>query len=647
MKKKEFLIVSLLLAGQAVLMAAGRAPEAGNNNSALQTGNPRVVIDSYNVRDYICIVKKSLHPNIDNFARTKQLDALKKGGTDNDEAAAILEGIRRGGTGSGFVYVDDKGRNYIITNYHVIVGAYRFSAEFEFEIVSKDTSSRNAPREREKIVFQNLTVLNASEEGDLAILAFPDEDRPFRRGIPLSVDLVKDGEAVSAAGYPGTTGIPQWALTGGTVVNSKARIPGTKDTFIQHGVAINPGNSGGPLLIPNKRGSRWEYSVVGINTFYMEGSGSNAFFAIPVERLRSFIQDSMKPLDENALKTRIDAFTGLLNQSSKNWVYGRLAAFLSTSMIAANPQAAVNGLSGSQRAIILQKIDSDDMPLGIGWAVAHNQIELETYRRNQNVQAEFLSLSRNNFGGYTVRFIISGYPYRSEWIREWGDWRVDSFFMDDGEYNDYDSYATPHPMGKRVLYTLQSTLDVDWYILDVPVSGTLTVRTEGSVATAIIIVSDPSTNETMRNTTIGEGSGRNARASGNVQAGKVYVAIYLSSGAPGEYALIAEMGDQTVSSTPSSPVGNVTITIVNNTGYTIRSGGIWLSEQEHTGNNLKAFNLGGSLGNNNSRRVTLPSIDPSKLYCMFLQDTDGDVLIRHQINITPDMTITFTVWDYE
>jgi len=118
-----------------------------------------VVIDSYDVHDYICIVKKSLHPNIDNFARTLQSEAIKDNNTIN--AAATLEGIRRGGTGSGFVYVDDKGRNYIITNYHVIVGAYRFSVEFE--IASKDNLSRNAAREREKIVFQNLSVLNANE----------------------------------------------------------------------------------------------------------------------------------------------------------------------------------------------------------------------------------------------------------------------------------------------------------------------------------------------------------------------------------------------------------------------------------------------------------------------------------------------------
>jgi len=647
MKKKGFLVISVLLAVQAALMAAGRAPEAGNN-SALQTGNPKVVIDSYDVHDYICLVKKSLHPNIDNFARNLQSQALSDG---NDKVASILESIRRGGTGSGFVYVDSQGRNYIITNYHVVVGAYRFSAEFE--ILPKGAPSRNDLRE--KIIFQNLTVLNATEEGDLAILAFPEGDRPFRRSIPLYADLVKDGDKVKAGGYPARKGGPDWELTDGTVVNSFSKVSGTKDTFIQHGAEINGGNSGGPLLIPNKKGSRWEYSVAGINTFVIRSdTTTTAFFSIPVERLRTFIQDSQKPLDENALRSRIVSFTGLLNQVSRGPVYQRLAAFLSTSMIAANPEAAVGALSDNQRDNILGKVGSDEMPLGISWAVAHNQIEVVMTRRNRNVQAEFLSLSPNNFGGYTVWFLINSYPYKSEWIREWGDWRVDSFLMDDGEYNDSDVLATPHPMGKRVLYTLQSKVDVDWYIIDVPASGVLTVRTEGNVATDIYIVSDPSTVESFDKTIIASASGRNARATGNAQAGKVYVVVALTSGSnPGEYALIAEMGNSTVSSTPSpvsstpSSTGNVTITIVNNTGYTIRGGGIWLADQDHTANNLKPFNLGGSLGTGNSRRVTLTSIDLSKNYCMLLQDTDDDIYVRHQIKITPDMTITFTIGDIE
>jgi len=619
-----------------------------SNNSAVTTdgvGNPKVVIDSKDVHDYICIVNKSLHPNIDSFVRTLQSSAIKSGDKSYDQAARGLEGIRRGGTGSGFVYVDTQGRNYIITNYHVIVGAFRFSATFEVAPKNASSSKGNEPI-RSKIVFQNLTVLNADEENDLAILAFPDEDRPFRRHIPLYTGSIRDDNDVRAAGYPGTAGTPSWAFSAGTIVNARAKVPGTDSWFIQHGAVINPGNSGGPLLIQDKK-SNWGYSVAGINTFYIKMEGSPAFFAIPSERAIPFIQNSFKQLGESAIKTRIDSFTKLLNQSSTDWVYRKLAAFLSSSMIAANPEAAVQGLSGNQESLIMSKI-AEDMPLGIGWAVAHNQIEMYIAKRTRNVQAEFLSLSKNNFGGYTVRFLISGYPYRSEWIKEWGDWRIDTFFEDDGEYNDHPRYATPYPIGKRVLYTLQSSIDVDWYMLDIPSSGNLTVRTEGNVATRIVLVSDPSTSESLEKTLINSGRGRNARASGNVQAGNVYVAISLDSGSPGEYALIAEMGGSTVSASPASSassVEDIAVTIVNNTGYTIVVGGIWPSDQEPDASNLKVVDLGSNLGKGNSRRITLSSIDRSKAYFLFLVDTDEDMYIKRNIKITPNMTITFNSTD--
>jgi len=617
-----------------------------SNNSAATTdgiGNPKVVIDSKDVHDYICIVNKSLHPNIDNFVRTLQSLAIKSGDKSQDTAAQNLERIRRGGTGSGFVYVDTQGRNYIITNYHVIVGAFRFSATFE--VAPKNaSSSKGNELIRSKIVFQNLTVLSADEENDLAILAFPDEDRPFRRHIPLYTGPIRDDNEVRAAGYPGTAGTPSWAFSAGTIVNARAKVPGMDSWFIQHGAVINPGNSGGPLLIQDKK-SNWGYSVAGINTFYIKMEGSPAFFAIPIEKAIPFIQNSFRQLDESVLKTRIESFTKLLNQSSTEWVYRKLTAFLSSSMIAANPEAAFMGLSGNQKDIIVNKM-AEDMPLGIGWAVAHNQIEMYIAKRSRNIQTEFLPLSRNNFGGYTVRFLISGYPYRSEWIKEWGDWRIDTFFEDDGEYNDYPQFATQHPIGKRVLYTLQSSLDVDWYMLDIPSSGNLTVRTEGNVATRITLVSDPSTRESSERTSINSGRGRNARASGNVQAGSIYVGISLDSGSPGEYALIAEMGNSTVSTSRDSPLENVAVTIVNNTGYTIIGlGGIWFADQEHTTSNFKEVSIGSNLEKGNSRRITLSSIDRSRAYCIFLFDTDGDAYIKHNISITPNMTITFNYSD--
>jgi len=649
MKRKGVFIVSMLLAA---LAAAAYAGAERDNRPAQpeQTGNPKIVIDSYDMQDYICIVNKSLHPNLDSYVRKMQSDFIIDGDASSVMVAAVLEGIRQGGTGSGFVYVDSQGRNYIITNYHVIVGGDRFSATFEIASKANSLQNKNAVK-REKIIFRNLTVLGADESLDLAILAFPEKDKPFRKGLPIYVGPIKAGDEARAYGYPGTTGVPSWSITSNIIVNANKELSKSRGWFIQHGAALDHGNSGGPLMVRDKN-SRWDnFSVAGVNSFYLEGAGSNAFFAIPGERLLSFIESSFKPLDENALKTRIDSFTKVLNDSKTELAYSKLATFLSSSMIAANPEAAIEKLSRSsiQEAIAL-KLVNGDMPLAISLAVANNLL-VNVSNRNRNIQAEFLSLSQNDYDGYTVRFLISGYPYKSEWIREWGDWRLDSFYEDDGEVNDFDVFSTPHPVGKRVLYTLQSKVDVDWYKLDVPTSGNLTVRTEGNVATQIRIITDPSTKETIDKTTIGKASGRNAKATGNVQAGEVYVEISLSSGNPGEYALIAEIGNLVVS-TPSTTTTtttttgrDVTVTISNNTFFTIKSGGIWFADQEHTLANLKAFNLGGDLTHGISRRITLPSIDQSRRYCILVQDEDGDYYIQHNVSITPDMTIKFTLSD--
>ncbi len=140
----------------------------------------QVSIETNDIRDYVCIVNRSLHPNIERFITAFQDVLISDGDKDFDDIAMYFESIKRGGFGSGFVYVDNKGFNYIITNYHVIAGAYRLSVTFETENLEKRT-------------YLNLSVLYADEQADLAILAFPDGQRPFTQGIPLSATPLRSG----------------------------------------------------------------------------------------------------------------------------------------------------------------------------------------------------------------------------------------------------------------------------------------------------------------------------------------------------------------------------------------------------------------------------------------------------------------------
>jgi hypothetical protein len=73
-------------------------------------------------------------------------------------------------------------------------------------------------------------------------------------------------------------------------------------------------------------------------------------------------------------------------------------------------------------------------------------------------------------------------------------WYIDIFREDDGEYNDYSDLATPHPLGKKVKYTFASPIDYDWYVLDIPRAGRLSVYTEGNSDPMIELYRDPSLN---------------------------------------------------------------------------------------------------------------------------------------------------------
>jgi S1-C subfamily serine protease len=497
-------------------------------------------VDTDDIRDYICVVNSSYHPNINQFLDTRIKEAMGTGLAKQDDYAALLETTRRGGHGSGFVYVDGNGDNYIITNYHVIDGAYRLSVTFESETGTKTR-------------YLNLTVLNADAKMDLAILAFPPGQRPFRRGLSFTNDIVRSNTDVNAAGYPGM-GIfnPTWEFTRGAITNPRVQMPLEEYPHIQHTALISPGNSGGPLLIPNVANPRGpgDFRVAGINTFTR--SNGTLYFAIPAERVMAFIQSTFEPeYEKTALERQVDEFIALINQPATVMIYESLPTLLSGTMIAANPQAdftAVASLDAFSRKMETEPITA------IHWAAAYNRIENYLWRKDHNVHAVLRSIEPNNFGGYTVRFLISDYPYRTEWVKYYGTWRVDDFAEDGGEYNDYYYFATPHPLETKVKYSLSSYRDFDWYVLDISRAGRLTVYTEGSKADPnMLLCTNPSNADTIKASLIGtpssdiDGRNYNARVSGNVtRPGKVYVRITYD-GLPdnnpriGDYTLIAQL----------------------------------------------------------------------------------------------------------
>jgi serine protease Do len=164
--------------------------------------------------------------------------------------------------GSG-VIVDVEGRNYIVTNRHVIRDASladitirRFDGQFlKPQKVWADADS-------------DVAVLQIGQQADLL---------PARLGDSEQVDM---GDFVLAVGSP--FGLSHSVSYG--IISAKGRRDlelGSDyvrlQDFLQTDAAINPGNSGGPLL--NLRGE-----VVGINTAIASSSGGNegVSFAIPI-----------------------------------------------------------------------------------------------------------------------------------------------------------------------------------------------------------------------------------------------------------------------------------------------------------------------------------------------------------------------------
>ena len=168
--------------------------------------------------------------------------------------------------GSGFV-VDPSG--YIVTNRHVIEGAY------EITVVTEDQRYLKA-RLVGKMPRMDLALLKVENMTPMQAVAFGDSSK------------MASGDAVIAIGNPLGLG---GTVTTGVVSALNRNISETPfDDYIQTDAAINHGNSGGPLF--NAQGE-----LIGVNTAFFSpdgGSGSVGLsFAIPSNDV-AWIIDQMR-----------------------------------------------------------------------------------------------------------------------------------------------------------------------------------------------------------------------------------------------------------------------------------------------------------------------------------------------------------------
>lgn len=164
-----------------------------------------------------------------------------------------------GGSGSGSI-IDERG--YVLTNYHVVKGAYKLFVNLA------DGSQYEA------------SVIGVDSQNDLAVIKFSPPSGMKLRPIPFgSAKGLRVGQKVLAIGNP--FGLER-TLTQGIVSGLGRPIQKDDTTILQNMIqtdaSINPGNSGGPLF--NSAGK-----MIGINTMIYSPSGGSVGigFAIPVD----------------------------------------------------------------------------------------------------------------------------------------------------------------------------------------------------------------------------------------------------------------------------------------------------------------------------------------------------------------------------
>jgi S1-C subfamily serine protease len=248
--------VAVLIAGVLFLIVAGYA-----------LANPR---------DYVGIVSLELNNQMKNMF--VMLTNLFK---DNQDLVDFFTGWATGNQhGTGWVFVDNDGSNYILTNRHVAEQA----EWLDFTLEDENGSTRS---------FKKCPILYVDKDIDLAVAQFPNQENVFQKSFALNMDKQPDGKQVFSAGYPGLLSEgSSWQLAPGAITNFQARVPEFIDpqisTTIQHSAPIDHGSSGGPLLLA-KDNSPLGFEVVGVNTAIAR---ANTFLAIPSKAIRMVLNSA-------------------------------------------------------------------------------------------------------------------------------------------------------------------------------------------------------------------------------------------------------------------------------------------------------------------------------------------------------------------
>lgn len=324
-----------------------------------------------------------------------------------DTYASSIEGFRDNCSGTGFVWVAKDGKNYVVTNRHVVPSKENASIEFENE----DGSFKK---------YENLKVIAFDENADVALLSFPEGEKPFKSGLKFADKKALDGEDVWSAGFPGLGKDVLWQFGKGTVTNASARIKDLLDpevsALIQHSAQVDSGNSGGPLL---RKVSNDSYEVIGINTWKATYRDSTNY-SIPSAVIVSFIE---KTLSENVAKDKAikavlnDFLSDLNNEETK---LSDLSDYVSYKAVSEDGVSYVVDAyrKGSVEARESVNSDFSSNPVKGMKTAAAFFMRKEFKAGDFSKDCSFEEPVENDDGSVTVKFKADSKAYNTVWVSE-------------------------------------------------------------------------------------------------------------------------------------------------------------------------------------------------------------------------------------
>ncbi len=176
------------------------------------------------------------------------------------------------GVGSGFIYKEENGYYYALTNNHVVEDSDAINVVLNTSEGVDKTNAEDSAIDAD--------IVGVDTTYDIAVVKFKTKKEIEPVEIGTSNNLVA-GQDVVAIGSPYGTDF-QGTITKGIVSAPERSMEddeGNTLSYIQTDAAINPGNSGGPLFDADGK-------VIGMNTMKIADSESdNMGFSIPIDQV--------------------------------------------------------------------------------------------------------------------------------------------------------------------------------------------------------------------------------------------------------------------------------------------------------------------------------------------------------------------------